>query len=397
MKDWQFHIEAKAGDTLEITVYDVIGESFWEDGVTAKDVLKALRSAPNAKTINLRINSVGGVVDDAKAMVNLLDERKRAGATVVAYVDGLAASAAAYLTTVADRVVMPSNAFMMIHEVRGGVRGTASELVAHAELMSRYNQQLVEAFAATSARRGVAKSAQDYLDAFAKGDTYLDASEAIAWGLADEETDALDVAACLVDVSTLDGLPEALRRAPYVASTEPSGRVGDLVAVRIASGVDATVPRNQPPAPTPQGNHAPAASGGASPTPSRRKIMNENELRAQHPELYAAVLAKGKAEGLEAGRAEGVASERDRVAAHLELGETSGDVSIAIAAIKDGAEMTQTMTAKYLAAGMKRNAIAATQADSDAAGAVVAGANSQEDADTGDEVLARLLAKKGAK
>lgn len=90
--------------------------------------------------------------------------------------------------------------------------------------------------------------------------------------------------------------------------------------------------------------------------------MNEAELRAQHPELYASVLASG------------VAQERDRVGAHLTMGEASGDMPTAIAAINAGTGMTATLQAKYMAAGMSRADRSARQSDSDAAGGVVGGA-----------------------
>lgn len=72
------------------------------------------------------------------------------------------------------------------------------------------------------------------------------------------------------------------------------------------------------------------------------KAMDLKELKAQHPEIYAAAVQ------------EGVSQERDRVTAHLVMGEASGDVKTAIGAIKDGSGMTATLQAQYLAAGMNK-------------------------------------------
>jgi ATP-dependent Clp protease protease subunit len=239
---WQLQLRAKGEDRLELTVYDVIGKDFFGEGVSAKDILVRLRAAPEAKQIDLRINSVGGIVDEAKAMVNLLGERAASGATVTAYVDSLAASAASYLTTAAERVVMPSNAFLMLHEVRSMARGRASDFEAFAEVMRKTNAQIAEAYAAASARRGKKKSADDYLAAIAKGDLYLTAAEAIEWGLADEETQAVKVAACLVDISEAE-LPEPireqLRSAPYV------------LTARVEPAPPAPAPNDSPPPPGP--------------------------------------------------------------------------------------------------------------------------------------------------
>lgn len=215
--EWAFRVEAKAGDELEIAVYDVIGD-FWGEGVSAKQIMAALQTAPKAKKITLRINSVGGILDDARAMVNMLRERAAQGAHIEARVDGLAASAASYLTTVAHHVVMPRNTFLMFHQARAGRFGTADEFAVTAEVLRKTNEQMAEAYAAASARRGKAKSKDDYLAEFAKGDKYITAEEALEWGLADATEEEIKVAACLVDLTKLSGAPEALRRAPYVTA-----------------------------------------------------------------------------------------------------------------------------------------------------------------------------------
>lgn len=385
---WAFKVEAKAGDDIEITLYDVIGKDFFGEGVSAKDVLDALRKSPKAKRITLRVNSLGGIVTEAFAMANAINERRKAGAEVIAYVDGTAASAAAYLLTTASRVVMPENAFIMIHRVRGGARGNADDVATVAEVMRRMDGQLAKAFADMSARRGKGKTEADFLESFAKGDHYLDAKEAVEWGFVDETSPALQVAATLADISEITDAPSALLEQPYIARGELSpvdvrafeaygvakeiatqtsdriARVGDAITVKLPN--------------------ASAADGGAPNTPKGSKHMTKEELKAQHPELYASV------------HAEGVTAERDRAGAHLALGEASGDMKTAIEAVLNGTEMTQTLTAKYLAAGMRRNEQAARQTESDAAGAAVSNLGSEPAAeDFGDKVAAAMKKMKG--
>jgi len=217
-RPWSVSLRQVADEETEIVIYDVIGKDFWGDGsrVGAKDVIAKLRAAPKAKKITLRVNSVGGVVDEAKAMVNLLAERAASGVVVEAFVDGLAASAASYLLTAATRVVMPANAFMMLHGVRGGQYGTASDLEEAAALFRRLNDQIATSYAESSARRGKSKTKDDYLAEFAKGDLYLDADQAIEWGLADAKIETLKAAACLADIADLESAPPSLRGAPYV-------------------------------------------------------------------------------------------------------------------------------------------------------------------------------------
>lgn len=81
-------------------------------------------------------------------------------------------------------------------------------------------------------------------------------------------------------------------------------------------------------------------------TTEGKKEMDVKTLKEEHPSVYAAVLG----EGVEMG----VAKERDRVEAHLILGEGAGATEIAVAAVRSGDPMTETYRAKYLAAGMIR-------------------------------------------
>lgn len=99
----------------------------------------------------------------------------------------------------------------------------------------------------------------------------------------------------------------------------------------------------------------PAASGKQQ----GNKKMDVKTLASQHPETYEAILELGAKQ------------ERDRVVAHLHMGEQSGDTKTAFAAIRDGEGMTQTLTAKYLAAAMNRNDRKARQEESDEAAAIV--------------------------
>jgi ClpP class serine protease len=73
------------------------------------------------------------------------------------------------------------------------------------------------------------------------------------------------------------------------------------------------------------------------------KTMTLDELKAQHAGL------------LQESNANAVAKERDRVAAHLTMGEASGDMATAIEAIKAGDSMSESLQAKYMAAGMTKN------------------------------------------
>jgi len=139
---------------------------------------------------------------------------------------------------------------------------------------------------------------------------------------------------------------------------------------------------------------AETAAGGQ---PSTEMIMNKDELKKQHPELYAAVLEEGRAEVRESVREEALTDERDRVEAHLTAGESSGDMKTAIEAIRAGDKMTQTHITKYTMAAANRGDRQARQAETEAAAQVVdtAGVQPAEPEDLGDAVVAKLAATGG--
>jgi hypothetical protein len=132
------------------------------------------------------------------------------------------------------------------------------------------------------------------------------------------------------------------------------------------------------------------AEGGAHPQ-QRKKTMNEEELRAQHPALYEAIVAKGEAQG--------IAKERKRVNAHLKLGDSSGATKVARDAIASGASvLDEDIHAEYLSAGMKKNASVSRQSESETAGAAVDGAAAPAvSKDLGDLVADALDAQRGKK
>ena len=83
--------------------------------------------------------------------------------------------------------------------------------------------------------------------------------------------------------------------------------------------------------------------------------MDLNTLKASHHDVYAAAVQ------------EGIKQERDRVGAHLTMGAGSGDMKTALASVADGSEMTATLQAAYLTAGMNRKDIEQHQIDADLA------------------------------
>lgn len=123
-----------------------------------------------------------------------------------------------------------------------------------------------------------------------------------------------------------------------------------------------------------------ARSGGNQPEAG---YMDLKTLKAQHPDVYAAAVQ------------EGTDQERDRVTAHLIMGEKSGAMETASKAIKDGEAMTSTLQATYLTAGMNRSDVITRQEEDAAASAADNASASDDGADASDNVASLVETRLG--
>jgi ATP-dependent Clp protease, protease subunit len=182
------------GTDAEVLVYDLIGaDPFYGAGISAKSFREQLQSA-RGKTLNLRVNSPGGDVFEAGAMLAALDQFP---GKVVAHVDGIAASAASYLVMGADEVRIGTNAMMMIHDPYGFVLGGAVDMRDVAALLDKVKDQILDAYQRKS------KAPRDRLSAWMSAETWFTGKEAVDAGLADTVTRPVRVAALSRHARTL--------------------------------------------------------------------------------------------------------------------------------------------------------------------------------------------------
>jgi ATP-dependent Clp endopeptidase proteolytic subunit ClpP len=163
-------------------------------------------AAEGADEIVLEINSLGGSVFDAIAIFNAL---RAHDASVTVKVMGVAASAASYIAMAGDKIVMPSNSFLMVHNPMTGAFGNANELQNVVDAL----RTLETSIAATYVKRS--KKGEDDVKAILAKDTYLTADEALDFGFCDEVIDAFAATAAF----DVDHLPENVR-AVFVAQID---------------------------------------------------------------------------------------------------------------------------------------------------------------------------------
>ncbi|GGB94843.1 hypothetical protein GCM10011363_09350 [Marivita lacus] len=208
MNSW-YTIRARATGA-EVLIYDEIGAY----GVSAKGFLAELGALPDDAPIDLRLNSPGGSVFDAVAIYNALS--RHAGAITV-WIDGIAASAASYIAMAGDEIVMPENAFLMIHDPSGLVMGTAADMRDMAGTLDKIAASMTRGYAAKSG-----KSEED-IAALLAAETWFDAKDALEAGLATRLAEPVRIAASF-DIGRFRNAPPALVEA--VETIEPEADAG---------------------------------------------------------------------------------------------------------------------------------------------------------------------------
>lgn len=169
-----------SGDIATVYLYDMIvdseEEAAWWGGVAPQSFIKSLKDI-TASTIHLRINSPGGSVFSARAIEQALREHP---ATVVAHIDGYAASAASFLALAADEIQIAPGAFYMIHKAWTVAYGNSADLTKTADLLDKIDESLVASYAAKTGQD--AQQVRDWMAA----ETWFSAEESVKYGFADK-------------------------------------------------------------------------------------------------------------------------------------------------------------------------------------------------------------------
>lgn len=138
-----------------------------------------LQSIRRDQDINLYVNSPGGLVDQTLA---IYDTMQFMGSEVATYCIGQAASGAAIILAAGSkgkRYILP-NAKVMLHQPYGGITGQAEDIRIQADEVLR-DKAVINRIIAETTGRSVEQVAED-----TDRDRYLNATEAVAYGIVDE-------------------------------------------------------------------------------------------------------------------------------------------------------------------------------------------------------------------
>lgn len=147
VKNKFLNIKNQNSSSADLYIYgDIINNTGWkwdDSDVMPDDIKNLLDEIKDVKNLNIYINSGGGSVFAGMAIYNML---KRSSAYKTVYVDGVAASIASIIALAGDKVVIPSNAFLMIHKPWSGMYGNANDFRKMAEDLDRIESGIMNVY-----------------------------------------------------------------------------------------------------------------------------------------------------------------------------------------------------------------------------------------------------------
>lgn len=115
----------------------------WDDTDQYPENVKNFLDDAKNKDLNIYVNSGGGSVFAGMAIYNML---KRHNGHKTVYVDGLAGSISSVIAMVGDKIVIPSNAYLMIHKPWCGTQGNAKDLREQADILDKIEEGILNVY-----------------------------------------------------------------------------------------------------------------------------------------------------------------------------------------------------------------------------------------------------------
>jgi len=172
---WNPAIQAAVENTSEtITIYGVIGEDWYGEGVTVKRIDAALRAIGD-REVTVYINSPGGDMFEGIAIYNRLREHSQKVTTKVL---GMAASAASIIYLAGVERQVASSAFLMIHNCWTFLSGNRHYLRDVSDDMEEFDAAMADLYAETSGQ-----SVEDMAELM-DDETFIRGKRAVELGLA---------------------------------------------------------------------------------------------------------------------------------------------------------------------------------------------------------------------
>lgn len=185
------------------TIYiygDITDENYSESDVSALSFRKELSEMPSVSEIEVRVQSYGGSVFSGVAIYNMLKNHK---AVVAVYIDGVACSIATVIAMAGDKIIMPSNSMMMIHNPMSSLSyGNSNELRKMADTLDKIRESSIDAYLSKSNGKITREKLIELLDE----ETWLSAEECKNYGFCDEVTNQVELVAKFNESTCINSL-----------------------------------------------------------------------------------------------------------------------------------------------------------------------------------------------
>lgn len=338
---------------IRVSINKAIGK-YW--GICEADIADQLKVAAPGEVIEILINSPGGEVYEGIAIFNLIREYAKTH-SIINRVTGLAASMASYIMIAPrtvnknSKIVIYENSICLIHNPWNIIMGDYREMQKAADYLERLAAMSGSTYAHVSGKP--IKEIRDLMD----DETYYVGNEIIENGFANEfeQINKDENNGYEYDKNNL-----MINAKLWIDRTIKEMRENVDVKADLEKAV-ALIDRTFLPPEAPGGLIKSFESGPGTPAGAAIHLANNNpgnegvimdkeELKKKYPDLYAAIYGEGKEAG--------VKEERERVEAHLKLGQDCGNMKIATQFISEGKTiMDNKVQGEYLSARMNNQAL----------------------------------------
>jgi len=114
-----------------------------EEPVMYNELCYLLSNADTSTTVDLYINTPGGIIDSAFMLAGAIETSK---AVVTAHLSGTVASAGTIITMVCDDIVLTPHLSFMIHNYSGGMSGKGHEMKARQKFTDDHLNEAFKSF-----------------------------------------------------------------------------------------------------------------------------------------------------------------------------------------------------------------------------------------------------------
>jgi ATP-dependent protease ClpP protease subunit len=332
-------------------------------GIGEREISELLKAATPGEEIEISINSPGGEVYEGIAIFNLIREYAKSH-NIIVKINGLAASMASYIAIAARtvnkdaKIIVYENSIFLIHNPWNIILGDYREFKKEAEYLEKLAAMSGSTYAYVSGKKE--KEIRNLMDA----ETYFVGDEILNSGFANEfekinQTDEPDQA-FEKDRNTLiiNAKLQVEKASEKLRATARADR--DKAAALLNTVYNPSTHAEAPASGEKNVEPAPGLTGGSvhfdKSNPLQGEVMNKEELKKKYPELYAEIYG----EGVEAGKKD----ERERVEAHLKLGEENNAMKVSAKFIREGNRLAEDkVQAEYLSAMKAAAALNARNGD----------------------------------